>query len=91
MVLLMLAALLTLCVSGIALDGAENWSGPLAEARLYPYLPGIVWLHTASTDLLLVLVALHLLGVGASSVLHRENLPLAMITGRKRASDPGGH
>jgi cytochrome b len=49
---------------------------------------GVEWvegLHAASANLALVLVPLHVLGVVISSLLERENLVLAMITGRKRA------
>lgn len=40
--------------------------------------------HEALATAMLVVVGLHLLGVIVGSVLHRENLPRAMITGRKR-------
>jgi cytochrome b len=43
--------------------------------------------HEALADGLLALVAVHVLGVVVSSVLHRENLVGAMVTGRK-AGDP---
>lgn len=48
---------------------------------------GVWWmegLHSRSADLLIAFAGLHVVGVIASSVLHKENLVRAMITGRKR-------
>jgi cytochrome b len=49
---------------------------------------GVEWveqLHTWSSNLVLALVIVHVLGVLAMCVLQNENLVRAMITGRKRA------
>ncbi|MFZ5636937.1 MAG: cytochrome b/b6 domain-containing protein [Pseudomonadota bacterium] len=45
-------------------------------------------IHEALATAMLVVVGLHLLGVIVGSVLHHENLPRAMVTGRKRGLSP---
>jgi cytochrome b len=47
-------------------------------------------LHVWLADALLVAVVLHLAGVATMSWLWRENLPAAMVTGRKRDTDRFG-
>lgn len=51
---------------------------------------GVEWVettHSMLTDLLLILVGLHICGVLYSTYRHRENLVASMLHGRKRESD----
>ncbi len=53
---------------------------------------GVWWVedtHTYSSDAVIVLVVVHVIGTIVMSVLQRENLPLGMITGRKRRRRSG--
>jgi cytochrome b len=48
---------------------------------------GVWWVedtHTYSSDAVIILVVLHIVGVIAMGILQRENLVRAMFTGRKR-------
>lgn len=67
-------------------------SGWMSETDRWFGVPWVDHLHHISAHLLMLLVGVHLLGVIVSSVLHRENLVLAMLTGRKPATleEPGG-
>ena len=70
----MILALIS-CVSGYL---SYNDIGNLSEA-----------IHEATSEAMLVLVLMHIAGVIVASILHRENLIRAMVTGRKtgRAAD----
>lgn len=50
----------------------------------------VVEMHGVSTNIMLAVIALHLLGVLMSSIIHRENLVGSMITGFKSAENGAG-
>jgi len=79
---------LVIALSGIALDAGENRAGPLADTRLFLYQDIAEGVHEGATNTALALVLVHLLGVLYSSLINRENLVRAMITGRKPLSAP---
>ena len=74
---LLLSLGLVLCVSGV-LALQDDASDTVIE------------LHSYATDGMLVVIALHLFGVVMSTLLHRENLVRAMITGYKPAESGEG-
>lgn len=84
MILLLLLVMLVITLSGIALDGAENRAGPLGGTNLFLYGGSIKAVHDTASDLAMLLILAHVLGVAHASFVHRENLVWAMITGRKR-------
>ena len=63
-------------------DGDEYGEGREIEGPLKD-------MHETLANLTLLLVALHVGGVVLASVRHRENLARAMLTGEKRAPEPG--
>ncbi len=84
----MLALLMAITVSGLVVLGGEEGNGPLAG--MVSLETGIAWHepHEWLAWAMLLLVVVHLLGVAAESLLHRDNLVASMISGFKRVKTP---
>ncbi len=76
----MVIALLTM----VALVGLTGW---LYTTDRYWGVAWVEELHSTLSDILFLLVALHVLGVVFTSARHRENLVASMLHGRKREED----
>ena len=87
MVILMLAVLVITCLTGIAYYGMAQGAGPLAvlAGATEGTREALEEVHEFAANLMVLLVAVHIIGVVVESRLHRENLVAAMFSGRKRA------
>ena len=87
MVILLLLMLALTTLSGLAVYGYKELAGPLAFLAAYPVFggEGFEKIHEVCANLTVALIVVHVAGVLVSSVLHRENLVHAMITGTKRS------
>jgi cytochrome b len=91
MIFVLLASLALLSISGIALYGIEQGHGPLGFLTQATGLETMYFFkstHRLLADIIALLIALHIGGVLLESILQKQNLTLAMITGRKNIQQP---
>jgi cytochrome b len=81
---LMLVLLLSLVVTGVLTLGGEERHGPFAGWLGFSAGAVLHRVHEILAWVMVGVVAVHLLGVLVESLLHRENLVAAMVTGNKR-------
>jgi len=70
-------------LAGMFTLGGEEQHGPLKGVLIFAAGTDIKEIHEGAAWLMLALTAIHVAGVIIESLLHRENLVLAMITGYK--------
>jgi len=90
MIYLLLSALIILGISGMLLMALQMGLGPFAgwaTTAEFATESLIRQIHHWCFDALQILVAIHLVGVFVESLLQRNNLTLAMITGRKNIKE----
>ncbi len=89
MVLLLLAAYLAQCVSGMFADDDVSWHGPLAAQASANWVRAMVWLHAWNFRFILALLALHLSAIAFYQLIKKVNLIGPMVHGTQRATvDP---
>lgn len=90
MVVMLLSTLSVLTVSGLVLQAELEYEGWLVGflALTDSTVSAVLTVHQLSLWALLSLIPLHLLGVIAASVQHRENLVAAMFSGYKSEIPP---
>ena len=86
MVILLMASLFITSTSGILLLGAEEQAGPVAHWFTQAddfWAKTLEELHEFFANFTLLLVFLHVIGVIVESLIHKENLISAMLSGFK--------
>jgi len=82
-VLVLLASVLLQAISGLFASDGIDTQGPLADRLTAAAVKTWTRIHDWNQDLLLIIIALHVLAIGLHYLLRKENLLSPMLTGRK--------
>jgi len=85
MVVVMLLMVGAQAVSGLFVTDDIAWSGPYNAAVSSEIAGKMAWFHHLNFDILIWVIALHVLAIAYYRVFKRQNLVTPMITGRKPA------
>jgi cytochrome b len=86
-IIAMLALGVAVAVTGLLMQGGEEGHGAFPDLLSISAAAWLKQAHEVLAVLMMVAVGGHLTGVALGSWLHKENLPLTMITGSKLAPD----
>jgi len=84
MMILLLIMLAATSIAGLIVYGGEEQAGPLAGMVSEATAEQFEEVHEVLANITLALVLIHIVAVLFASHVHKENLPRAMVTGRKR-------
>jgi cytochrome b len=87
MVILLLVLLTATVVTGLMVYGGDQQAGPLAGMLSRDAGESLEELHEMLANITLAFIVLHVGAVVLASLVHRENLVRAMITGFKRRAE----
>jgi cytochrome b len=89
MIMTLLTTLSAIALSGLLAEAKTGGAGLLSALLPTEWVAVVGNIHAWLGFIIMWLAAVHVAGVLFESLLHRENLVLTMITGRKRADSPG--
>ncbi len=87
-VIVLLASVLTQAVSGLFASDGIDTDGPLSDTISSSAVKTFTRVHLWNENILLILIALHVVAIALYFLLRNDNLTMPMITGRKNVEAP---